>query len=65
MRQHKTNMILRLGIAELGLKNWQAAEIIGISEGYFSKTIRGELPTEKQFEMLENIREGVKKHGEL
>lgn len=43
MKQHETNMILRLGIAELGLRNWQAAEMLEISESYFSKIIRGEL----------------------
>lgn len=64
MKQHKTNMILRLGIAELGLRNWKAAEIVGVSESYFSKIIRGEMPQAKQIEMLEKIREGVKKNAE-
>ena len=64
MKQHKTNMILRLGIAELGLRNWQAAEIVGISESYFSKIIRVEMPQGKQLEMLERIMEGAKKYAE-
>lgn len=64
MKQHKTNMILRLGMAELGLRNWQAAEIVGISESYFSKIIRGEMPQGKQLEMLERIKEGAKKYAE-
>ena len=64
MKQYKTNIILRLGIAELGLWNWQAAEIVGVSESYFSRIIRKELPYEKQIELLEKIREGVKHYDE-
>lgn len=63
MKQHKTNIVLHCGIAESGLRNWEAAEIIGFSESYFSRMIRTELPFEKQLEMLEKIREGVKKNG--
>ena len=55
MRQHNTNTILRSGIAKLGLRNWQAAEIVGLSESYFSRVIRKEMPQEQQFEMLQLI----------
>ena len=64
MKQLKTNMILRLGIAKLGLRNWQAAEIIGLSESYFSRIIRKEMPYKKQIEMFEKIREGAKYYDE-
>ena len=63
MKQSRTNVVLRVGIAELGLCNWKAAEILGLSESCFSRKIRREVPLEKQLEMLEKIREGVKKNG--
>lgn len=61
MRQHNTNILLRLGIADLGLRNWEAAEILGISDSYFSKIIRTELPISEQMELLQKIREGGKR----
>ena len=64
MKQLKTNLIIRLAINELGLRNWQAAKIIGVSESYFSKIIRDEMPQSKQLEMIEKIQEGAKEYAE-
>ena len=60
MMQTRNNFIVRLGIAELGLCNRQ---LLGISETHMSRKLRPELPVEKQLELLEKIREGVKKNG--
>lgn len=63
MMQTRNNFVVRLGIAELGLCNRQAAKLLGISETHMSRKLRPELPVEKQLELLEKIREGVKKNG--
>lgn len=59
-----TNVLIRVGMAELNIRQYQAAKILGISEGYLSKILREELPQSKQYKMLEQIREGVSKHDE-
>ena len=58
------NILLKVGMAELGIRQYQAAKILGLSEGYFSKILRDELTECKQIEMLERIREGTKKYAE-
>lgn len=58
------NIVIKVGMAELGIRQYEAAKILGVSEGYFSKILREELPHGKQIEMLERIREGAKKYAE-
>lgn len=56
----KANLFLRVGIAELGLKNWQAGAILGQSETVFSRKLSRPMDDREQVEWLERIREGVK-----
>ena len=58
------NILLKVGMAELGIRQYEAAKFCGVSEGYFSKILRDELPQIKQIELLEKIREGVKHYDE-
>lgn len=58
------NIVIKVGMAELGIRQYEAAKLLGISEGYFSKILRNELSYSKQTEMLERIREGVNGNDE-
>ena len=46
------NTGIRVAILTAGLKQYQVAEAMGISEEYFSKLLRRELPEKKQKEIL-------------
>lgn len=50
------NMDIRTAIMQKGLKNYQVAMLMGVSETTFSKWLRNELPAEKKKEVLEAIK---------
>ncbi len=56
MREQKENQDIRAAISGAGLKQWEAAELLGICEGTFSRWLRRELPEEKKKMILERIR---------
>ena len=56
MREQKANQDIRTAISSAGLKQWEAAELLGICEGTFSRWLRRELPEEKKKMILERIR---------
>ena len=50
-----SNMAIRLEMAKHGLKQWQVAELLGISEQAFSKKLRKELSTNEQDKIIQLI----------
>lgn len=52
-----TNVEIKIEMARHGLKQWQVASILGISESVFSRKIRNELPSEEQERIIALIRE--------
>ena len=54
-----TNAEIRIEAMKKGVKHWQIAKELGISETYFSKIMRKELSEEKKEEILKIIREMV------
>ena len=56
MQENKENQDIRAAISSAGLKQWEAAELLGICEGTFSRWLRRELPEEKKKVILERIR---------
>jgi hypothetical protein len=42
------NQDIRQEVIEAGLKLWQLAELLNISDGNFSRKLRHELPTEEK-----------------
>ena len=53
------NIEVRLEMAKSGLKQWQVAELIGITEQAFSKKLRKELPQAEQQRIIEMIQSRV------
>lgn len=49
------NKEIRCAIGAHGLKNWQVAEALGISESTFSKKLRKELSNEEKQKVLDVI----------
>ena len=54
------NKEVRAAISEAGLKHWQVAEKMGVSDFTFSVWLRHELPEEKKTKILETIKEMTK-----
>ena len=50
------NTDLRCEIVKSGLKNYQVATMLGVTETTFSRWLRTELPAEKKKEILEAIK---------
>lgn len=53
----KANSDIRWTIQDSDLKQWQVAEKLGVSEGYFSRMMRKELSPEKKLEIMGAIKE--------
>ena len=51
------NMKIRQALMEVGMKNYQLAELMGISEFTLSRRLRKELPESEQDRILALIRE--------
>ena len=50
MQKQKENQDIREAISAADLKQWEAAELLGICEGTFSRWLRRELPAEGSFQ---------------
>ena len=50
------NTDLRYEIMKSGLKNYQVATMLGVTETTFSRWLRTELPAEKKKEILEALK---------
>lgn len=50
------NTDVRYEIMKSGLKNYQVATMLGVSETTFSKWLRNELPAEKKKKILEILK---------
>ena len=55
------NTDLRMEIMKRGLKNYQVASFVGVTETTFSKWLRTELPPEKKQDILKAINENCEK----
>lgn len=53
-----TNKRIRIKMAEAGLKQWELARLLGVSEPALSKKLRDELPGEEQDRIIEVIENG-------
>ena len=52
---NNANIDIRYEIMKSGLKNYQVATMLGVTETTFSRWLRTELPAEKKKEILEAI----------
>lgn len=62
MRQNKANQDVRNAITEKGFYMWEIAEKLGISDTFFTKLMRVELPeSEKRkiFDVIEGAADGT------
>lgn len=53
----QANQKIRRTAAGAGVKLWQIANRLGITDGYFSRLLRKELPADKQAEIMQIIAE--------
>lgn len=49
------NLEIRTAYMQAGVKQWQLAEALGLSETHFSRKLRKELPQEEKEKILETI----------
>ncbi len=49
------NVEIRSAYMQAGIKQWQLAEALGISETHFSRKLRKELPQEEKEKILDTI----------
>lgn len=47
-----TNVEIRLAAAENGVRLWEVAEILGITDGTLSRKLRRELPSDEKSRVL-------------
>lgn len=57
------NMELRTAAKTAGVKLWEVAEAIGISDGMFSRKLRRELPEAERKKLLNVIQHIAKQKG--
>ena len=50
------NLEIRTAYMQAGIKQWQLAEALGVSETHFSRKMREELPKEEKEKILETIK---------
>lgn len=55
------NIEIRMEMAKSGLKQWQVAERLGLSESGFSRLLRKELSDEEKQKIIKCIQSGTKK----
>ncbi|MEI8200534.1 MAG: hypothetical protein WCG21_10760 [Eubacteriales bacterium] len=58
------NLNIRVVMIRNGLKQFQAAELLGISESYFCRKMRKELPIEEQQKIIKIIEQSRKGDSE-
>ena len=51
-----TNMEIRIEMTKKNLKQWQVADLLGISESVFSRKLRQEMPDDEKQQILKVIR---------
>ena len=51
------NIKIRKALKETGVRYWELARILGISDGTLCRRLRDELPAEEQEEIVKLIRE--------
>lgn len=49
------NIQIRTALLQAGVKQWQLAEALGLSEAHFSRKLRKELPDEEKQKILNAI----------
>ena len=49
----KNNIKIRLKIFETGLKQWEVARLMGVSESKLSRMLRDELPEDEQNRIID------------
>lgn len=64
MEKEKANKNVRAVLNRCGIRQWQLADLLGISEQTLCKTLRHELPESKQAEMTRLIEEYAAERGE-
>ena len=52
------NIEIRMEMMKKGLKQWQVAKLLGISESVLSRKLREELPEEEKEKIVAIIKEG-------
>ncbi len=52
------NMAIRIAMTQYGMKQWQVAKLLNISESALSRLLRVELPEEKQRNIVSLIQNG-------
>lgn len=52
------NMAIRIAMTKCGMKQWQLAKLLNISESALSRLLRAELPEEKQKDIVAMIQNG-------
>ena len=57
------NTIIRMTLAETGLKYWELSRLLNISEATLSRRLRDELPAEEQDRIVDLIRQHTKTGG--
>ena len=50
------NIRIKIALLEVGMKNWELAAFLGISEATMSRRLRVELPEEEQDRIINVIR---------
>lgn len=56
------NHLIRVALAEADLRQYQLAEMLGVSETTMVRRLRKELPEEEQMEIVELIRRHNNEH---
>lgn len=56
----ENNKDIRIAIKKARIKQWQVAEIYGLSEGNFSRMLRKELPLKKKEQIFAAIEKAKK-----
>ncbi len=51
----KNNVKIRIAMLETGMKQWELARILGMSESVLSRRLRDELPEDEQDKIVELI----------
>ena len=54
------NIKVRVALKETGVKYWELARIMGISDGTLCRRLRDEMPAEEQDRIVNMIREAAK-----
>lgn len=59
------NVEIRSAYMQAGIKQWQLAEALGLSETHFSRKLRKELPQEEKEKILDTIQRLAKEKKEV